>query len=193
MGTTLAGLGRVDESTTCYRESLDIAREISDLWGECWNLYCLSDILRSEGQIAEALTNVERSLSVARKMGNQGTIAEILTGKGQILAQLERISEAKQALEQATAMLTEMDQTVGLGYAYCSWTHYHLAVATQSPTGSQLPDESVLAARYSLAKAEMYARIAGVSDASELCTFIEDARAAIEEYEQEQGAQQACV
>jgi DNA-binding SARP family transcriptional activator/Tfp pilus assembly protein PilF len=116
LGMGYARQGR-DEAVDCFRQALEIRRELEDLPGEAQTASNMADTYSRMGRGDEALDLLKRALAINRQLGHRYGEGVALNNLGEAYLALRRIDEAIDALGQAQEIFASIGDVRGVGYA----------------------------------------------------------------------------
>ena len=120
MGIANDQRGNYDEAIKSFTELLQISKELDD---KSMMIYAQSYIglsLFHQEKLSEALTQCDESLAMSKSLGLEPKTGYILLNRGQILWQLGRYKESREALEAAQAIAGKPE---GGDKQLLAWTH----------------------------------------------------------------------
>jgi tetratricopeptide (TPR) repeat protein len=122
--------GRLAEALECYRQALEIAREVGNRRGEGHALGGLAVLHREQGRIPEALEHHHQTLAIAREVGNRrgeghtlGGLAVLHREQGRIPEALEHFHQAIEIAREVGNRLSEGHTLGGLAILHCEQGH----------------------------------------------------------------------
>ncbi|MBD2186056.1 tetratricopeptide repeat protein [Aerosakkonema funiforme] len=135
LGNAYYSLGQYQEAIRFHQQSLEIAREIGNRFGEGSSLGGLGNAYYSLGQYQEAIRFHQQSLEIAREIGNRFGEGRSLGGLGDAYQSLGQYQEAIRFYQQSLEIAREIGNRFGegsslggLGNAYYSLGQYQEAI-----------------------------------------------------------------
>ncbi|MFH8752913.1 helix-turn-helix domain-containing protein [Streptomyces rimosus] len=109
LAETHAHLGDRDRARASFDASLALARELGDHYGEgmLWNRRAGAH--RARGELDDALTCLERRITSGQAAADEWGIADAYEQRGDILAELEREGEAREAWQRAFRIFSTLE------------------------------------------------------------------------------------
>jgi len=109
MGETYYNTGRRNEAEPFYRQTLEIARQMSDADKTARGLIGLAQSLRRQYKSEEALRAIQEALEITQQTGNRLQECQALRVRGIICGQQNRNDDRLQCYEQAHRIAVEID------------------------------------------------------------------------------------
>jgi len=135
LGSAYLLLGQYQKAIEFHQQSLAIAREIGDRFGESRSLNTLGLAYKSLGQYQKAIEFHQQSLAIAREIGDRLGEASFLGNLGLAYKSLGQYQKAIEFYQQQLAIAREIGYRSGeatclgnLGVAYNSLGQYHKAI-----------------------------------------------------------------
>jgi CHAT domain-containing protein/tetratricopeptide (TPR) repeat protein len=135
LGVAYNFLGQYPKAIEFYQQSLAIAREIGNRYGEASSLNNLGDTYNSLGQYSKAIEFNQQSLTIFRQIGNRYGEANSLNNLGNAYSDLGQYSKAIEFNQQSLAIQREIGDRNGeasslgnLGNVYNSLGQYPKAI-----------------------------------------------------------------
>jgi predicted ATPase len=117
LGVLAMDQGDVTFAYVCYRQSIDLFRDVGDGAGLAMALNGFAGSLRRRGMLDEARAHYQRSLELARANGDRVTTAAVLNNLAALEVDLGQLERATQALTEAAQLFRQLDEADGRGYA----------------------------------------------------------------------------
>jgi len=134
-------VGRLDEAERCFREALEIAKEIDNRMGVAHLTLSLSNVLRDRGRLEEARALAKAAADKLRTIGQRQAEATARQSLGMIERLLHRYDDAEASLAMARAIIEETSDTYFLTWNRIEEAHLALARG-QEVDGSLLAEFS---------------------------------------------------
>lgn len=108
VGTCQTRKGEYDTAIKYYQQALDYAQTLNDISVETKMLNNLSSLLIITKELEKGLEILEKGINLAEKQNNKGNMAVLLLNKAFVLADLGKIEEQTQVLNQTLSLAKEM-------------------------------------------------------------------------------------
>jgi DNA-binding CsgD family transcriptional regulator len=108
----LVELAEVEEARRLLAELKDRLRRIESPWGDASASRCEGLILAAEGNLAAAVTAVERALTVHERLPQPFDLARTLLASGAVQRRMKKRGAARKRLERALAIFDELGATL---------------------------------------------------------------------------------
>ncbi|MEW6731685.1 MAG: tetratricopeptide repeat protein [Acidobacteriota bacterium] len=148
---------RLPEASVMLEQALTILREIGDRLSEAIPLLNLANTRREQGHLSEAWTLYEQSREISHQVGDRLNYSETLWSMAIFKRQVEgNYSQATELLEEAEAIVKELDNTIYIATYLCQ--RGHLALASQGDAGALLEQVEKLVSTLQVGKNNQFGK-----------------------------------
>jgi tetratricopeptide (TPR) repeat protein len=117
LGISLKSLGHWEEAIECYKQDVEILRELDDRAGEANTLGNIGNVYYLQGRWGEARAQYEASLKMKRELGDRAGEAQTLNNIGNVYHSQGRWGEALAQYEASLKMKRELGDRAEIGRA----------------------------------------------------------------------------